>query len=254
MAAQLRAELRSLAIGYARKHGFGYTDRKTAILFDLDEGGWPSANLLQSSFSEILKPENKDWRDRLRAKRADEPRSNNSSDALLMSIFCHPGVRRSIGVAKLLGFRKLPEPQFGYMAKVAKQRSGDITEVDLRLDGLLVESKLTESEFQHKPASVVLSYRHFSATFHVDALPRDKGKYVSYQLIRNVLAARQHDSRFMLLYDARRPDLVQHWWPIVRAIKDVALRQRCGLITWQQIAAKSPREVRDFLALKYGIV
>jgi hypothetical protein len=171
-----------------------------------------------------------------------------------MSIFCHPGVQRSVGVAKLLGFRKLPEPQFGYMAKVAKQRGADITEVDIRLDGLLVESKLTESEFQHKPASVVHGYRDFSTTFHVDALPRERGKYVSYQLIRNVLAARQHECRFMLLHDARRPDLVQLWWPIVRAIKDVALRQRCELLTWQQIATVSPKKVRDFLAIKYGIV
>ena len=65
----------------------------------------------------------------------------------------------------------------------------DRTEVDMRLGRLLVESKLTESDFQTAPASLVEDYRDVEEVFDMASLPRLDGRYVSYQLIRNVLAA-----------------------------------------------------------------
>jgi hypothetical protein len=65
----------------------------------------------------------------------------------------------------------------------------DRTEIDMKLGDLLVESKLTEVDFQTGPESLVASYRDLEEVFDVDSLPRSGRDFHSYQLIRNVLAA-----------------------------------------------------------------
>src|SRR5215469_7403017 len=116
--------------------------------------------------------------------------SSTSSDALLMNIFCCPGVCGRPGVASILGTEIKDVPQFGYKARVPLLRGrSDQTEIDMKLGGLLVEAKLTESDFQKKDRSVVESYRDLEMVFDVRALPQSGGEYISYQLIRNVLAA-----------------------------------------------------------------
>ena len=103
--------------------------------------------------------------------------SSMSSDALLMNVFCAPGVAAP-AVRQTLGVDSEAEPVFGWKARVplAPGPHGrmrfDRTEVDMRWGGLLVEAKLTESDFQTRAAAVVEGYRDFNAVFERELLPR----------------------------------------------------------------------------------
>jgi hypothetical protein len=99
-----------------------------------------------------------------------------SSDALLMNVFCAPGV--ALAVRRALGVDGKGSPEFGWRARVplfpgpkGKPRV-DRTEVDMRWGGLLVEAKLTESDFQTRAARIMESYRDFDAVFDRERLPR----------------------------------------------------------------------------------
>jgi hypothetical protein len=96
-----------------------------------------------------------------------------SSDALLMNVFCMPGVVESGAVRNPLGIESGAMPEFGWKARVPLMNGlVDRTEVDLRLGSLLVEAKLTESDFQTRKAVVVEAYRDFDLVFERDLLPR----------------------------------------------------------------------------------
>jgi hypothetical protein len=99
--------------------------------------------------------------------------SSMSSDALLMNIFCTPGVAEAPVVRRALGVDVEDPPVFGWKARVPL-RSGhfDRTEVDMRWGGLLAEAKLTEGDFQARAAAVVEAYRDFDAVFDRELLPR----------------------------------------------------------------------------------
>ena len=65
------------------------------------------------------------------------------------------------------------DPVFGWKARVPLRNGRfDRTEVDLRLGSLLIEAKLTESDFQCREARMVESYRDFDEVFDRDLLPR----------------------------------------------------------------------------------
>jgi hypothetical protein len=82
--------------------------------------------------------------------------SCTSSDALLMNIFCHPSVSRDDRVRALLGAEPGLSPCFGYKARVPLANGRfDRTEVNLRVGDLLIEAKLTESDFQSAPKVVL---------------------------------------------------------------------------------------------------
>ncbi len=99
--------------------------------------------------------------------------SSMSSDALLMNIFCTPGVADSAAVRLALGVESDEPPVFGWKARVPlKGGRFDRTEVDMRWGSLLVEAKLTESDFQSKAAAVVEAYRDFDEVFDRELLPR----------------------------------------------------------------------------------
>jgi hypothetical protein len=78
--------------------------------------------------------------------------------------------------------------------------------------------------------------------------------YASYQLLRNVLAAHALGLSFCVLLDARRPDLIEDWYAVLRCIKIAELRNGCRVLTWQELASCLPSALREFLNLKYGIV
>jgi hypothetical protein len=112
------------------------------------------------------------------ARRWRELDSSMSSDALLMNIFCTPGVAESATVRDTLGIDEGAVPVFGWKARVPL-KSGrpdrirvDRTEVDMRLGALLVEAKLTEGDFQTRSAAIVEAYRDFDEVFDRDLLPR----------------------------------------------------------------------------------
>jgi hypothetical protein len=102
--------------------------------------------------------------------------SSMSSDALLMNIFCVPGVAESPLVRRMLGLddaEGATAPVFGWKARVPLGNGRfDRTEVDMRWGGLLVEAKLTEADFQTRAAAVLDEYRDFDAVFDRERLPR----------------------------------------------------------------------------------
>jgi hypothetical protein len=99
--------------------------------------------------------------------------SSMSSDALLMNVFCAPGVSEAPAVRQTLGVDGEEPPVFGWKARVPLGNGHfDRTEVDMRLGSLLVEAKLTEGDFQTKAAAVVESYRDFDEVFDRELLPR----------------------------------------------------------------------------------
>lgn len=107
------------------------------------------------------------------ARRWRELDSSMSSDALLMNVFCTPGVAESAAVRNALGVEGDAAPVFGWKARVPLIGARfDRTEVDMRLGSLLVEAKLTEGDFQMREAGIVESYRDFDAVFERDLLPR----------------------------------------------------------------------------------
>lgn len=223
--------------------------------------------------------------------------SSMSSDALLMNIFCTPGVLDSPALLNTLGIESHADAVFGWKARVPLSNGRfDRTEVDMRLGSLLLEAKLTESDFQCRAERIVESYRDFDQVFDRELLPRaeiaiarprrasefpenvsqefeseicDPGAvsvidpafrpagesgYASYQLIRNVLAAYANEASFCVIHDERRPDLREHWFQVMAAVKSATLRVRLKVLTWQELAALLPAALQDFLDIKYGIV
>ena len=263
----LREELRQRAEAWAVETGlpvYRSRGRLPVVLFEALADGSALGNFEQQSWRAVQKSTN--WQDRLQKKHssteslppekaphAKELDSCNSSDALLMNCFCHPGTS-----ARLLQRLGLPlyedDPEFGYKAQVAlKTGRGDSTEVDMRVGSLLVEAKLTENDFTSRPSPHVERYAAFERVFDVKRLPVDGQSYAGYQLIRNVLAAYQHKANLCVFLDQRRPDLLQEWWAVHAAIRSGELRERCGFRTWQQVRAESPPRLACFLEKKYGL-
>jgi hypothetical protein len=107
------------------------------------------------------------------ARRWRELDSSASSDALLMNVFCTPGVVRSDAVRGMLGIEDDGEPRFGWRARVPLANGRlDRTEVDLQWGGLLVEAKLTEADFQCCRAELLEVYRDLDQVFDRELLPR----------------------------------------------------------------------------------
>jgi hypothetical protein len=99
--------------------------------------------------------------------------SSMSSDALLMNVFCTPGVMESAALKRMLGVESDDAPVFGWKARVPLSSGRfDRTEVDMRWGNLLIESKLTESDFQCRDAGIVEAYRDFDSVFDRELLPR----------------------------------------------------------------------------------
>lgn len=180
--------------------------------------------------------------------------SSTSSDALLMNVFCYPGVLENSFVRHMLGIETADVPHFGLKARVPLLNNKfDRTEVDMKVGDLLVESKLTEGDFQSKAKGAVENYRDLKEVFDRRALPQSKDKYDGYQLIRNVLAAYALNCSFCVMTDARRPDLIEFWYSVMRCVKVADLRLRCKVLTWQELSAVLPDGLNSFLDEKYGI-
>jgi hypothetical protein len=178
----------------------------------------------------------------------------NSSDALLMNVFCYPKVLLRPEICGMLGIEAGFVPEFGFRPRIplANER-GDATEIDMKLGDLLVESKLTETGFQTAPRRLVLRYRDLNEVFNMDDLPQTEEVFSGYQLIRGALAAYSTGGSFLLLCDGRRADLIESWFSVVRAVNSCELRCRLKLLTWQEIARAVPPNLQRFLREKYGI-
>jgi hypothetical protein len=178
----------------------------------------------------------------------------NSSDALLMNIFCYPGITTRKTLCSLLGIARGVRPQFGVRPKPPFMNGRvDRTEVDMSLGHLLVEAKLTEGDFQRARCDLVLRYRDLDKIFEVNQLPASAGRYQHYQLIRGVLAAHHCECSFLVLCDSRRVDLQESWYSVMRAVRNCELRSRLAILTWQELATSLPKTLQKFLRQKYGI-
>lgn len=182
-ASQLRLELIARNRIYARGHEHVESYGAVPVIVYAPAGN-RHGNFFDAAYSAIL--QDPAWLRRFDKMHAQAARSlpkaerrwreldsSMSSDALLMNIFCTPGVFHSPALANFLGVEIGAEPEFGWKARVPL-RSGrvDRTEVDMRIDPLLVEGKLTESDFQCRTEFIVASYRDFDEVFDRDLLPR----------------------------------------------------------------------------------
>jgi hypothetical protein len=262
--AELRREIssRNLVLAEGLPHESTIGAVPSILYRDLDG---QHGNFIAASYRRICaSPE---WRLRLNkcytaSKQVARPRDRsrreldcaNSSDALLMNIFCYPGVTSRKAVCRLLGIEAALRPQFGVRPRLLCARGLlDRTEIDMALGHLLVEAKLTEGNFQSARRALIDRYLGLEEVFDTDELPASKEGYRHYQLIRGELAAHHCGRSFLLLCDARRADLMEGWYSVVRAVRSCDLRSRLAILTWQELAAVLPPKLQQFLGRKYGI-
>jgi hypothetical protein len=204
-ASQLRRYLSARAEQLARTQGLLHelsTGTSAAVIFGRDEQG-RHGNFHPAAYARICA--DADWVRRLgkvhTASRHSRARkdwqwmeldSASSSDALLMNVFCHPGVYDgtllSAPVATLLNVDPATQPCFGAHPGVPLKRNPntrarkkvtadpvDRTEIDLTLatdtSTLFLEAKLTESDFQTATPALIHRYRDLRTVFDVDRLP-----------------------------------------------------------------------------------
>jgi len=248
----LKLEIRKSALNYARKRGLPVDEShaSTVIFQDLSDNFYPE------SFKSISS--NPEWQHRTAKTHQNvagvlEMQSSNSSDALLMNIFCHPDVRRWEGIRDLIG-EEIGDITFGFPGQVyISGGQFDSTEIDMALTGLFCEAKLTETDFTCKVAKVVERYDGLHAAFHAEELPRIGEDYDNYQIIRNLLATLQYGKKHMLLCDGRRSDLVQRYMETVLCLRDIRNRKKCKVVFWQEIVGACGVSLRDWIEEKYGI-
>jgi len=184
-AAQLRRELaaRNRAWAAGRVHVESYGSEPVIVYGPDTPPGTRHGNFFDAAYAAILKrPEwarrlNKAHTGRRTLPRTERPwcelDSSTSSDALLMNVFCTPGVLESPRVRSFLGVDDGAQSLFGWKARVPlKNGRTDTTEVDLRLGSLLIEAKLTEADFQTRAAIAAEGYRDFEEVFTKELLPR----------------------------------------------------------------------------------
>lgn len=144
------------------RHGNFFADAYRAIL--ANPGWFRRFDKIHAQAARSLPKADRRWR---------ELDSSMSSDALLMNVFCTPGVVESSALSDALGVVSGSTPEFGWKARVPLRRGRfDRTEIDMRLGSLLVEAKLTEADFQCRAAFFVETYRDFDEVFDCDQLPR----------------------------------------------------------------------------------
>ena len=179
----LREEIRLRNQEYARGRSHVESYGSAPVIVYAPEVG-RHGNFLDAAYTEIAaRPE---WMRRFGKVHAQASRSlpraerrwreldsSTSSDALLMNVFCTPGILASASLGNVLGVEDEVMPIFGWKARVPLSSGRfDRTEVDMRLGSLLVEAKLTESDFQMCECSVAESYRDFDTVFDRELLPR----------------------------------------------------------------------------------
>ena len=268
-ASLLRDELSARNASYAALHQFphvaSYGD-VPVVIYQPSPCGTRHGNFIDASYRAIQR--RPQWKRRFEKVHSQAgrafPKSNGvckeldssmSSDALLMNIFCYPGVTKRREFSLMLGTEVGDLPEFGFKPRIPLT-SGLVerTEIDMKLGPVLFEAKLTESGFQTQKATIVEGYHDLKEVFDCRKLPRLHGEYVSYQLLRNVLAAYALNLAFCVLLDARRPDLREQWYAVMSCVRSTDLKTRCKVLTWQEVAQVLPLRLRNFLDLKYGIL
>jgi hypothetical protein len=180
---QLRQELAARNRVHARCRAHVESYGSEPVIVYAPEGD-RHGNFFDSAYAEIIaRP---DWMRRFNKVHAQAARSlpkaerrwreldsSTSSDALLMNVFCSPGVLTSRALLRALGVDEDAFPVFGWKARVPLLNGCfDRTEVDLRFGSLLIEAKLTEGDFQTCEAETVDQYRDLDVVFDRALLPQ----------------------------------------------------------------------------------
>ena len=188
-ASGLRYELCARNASYAAESQLPHalsSGQQAVVVYQSSDDRRHHGNFIDASYRAILKrPE---WRRRLQKVHSHgnqslpksewvwrELDSSMSSDALLMNIFCYPGVTKRREVSLLLGTEPEEIPQFGFMPRVPLVTGAvERTEVDMKLGDVLFEAKLTEGDFQIQDARIVDQYRDLKEVFECRKLPRQR--------------------------------------------------------------------------------
>lgn len=262
----LRAEVsaRNLVRSEGRAYEVSYGRLPNVVYAPEAEGGG-HGNFLPASYRRILA--NPGWAGRLEKSYTGAkhlPRAGDrwrgelecatSSDALLLNIFCYPGVLRRPATCALLGLAPGLEPRFGVRADLA-MRNGEVdrTELDMCLGSTVAEAKLTEGGFGRASRDRLLRYIGVKDVFDLTRLPGSRGGFGGYQLVRGILAALRIDGHYLVLMDGRRTDLEELCFQVLSAVPQAEVRHRLRLRTWQELAATLPSALQAFLEEKFGI-
>lgn len=227
-----------------------YREFESAIVFEN-----LSDNFLKSSYDNIKS--NPVWYERTKKIHSYfqdgtlEMQSSNSSDALLMNVFCHPKFDSWKKVHNLLGIDNCSAKEFGWNPIFENENPSYRTEIDLKIGNHIFESKLTENSFTSKNESIIHSYSDFFTVFDSELLNKSNNEYAHYQLIRNVLTAYKYDFYFSILIDSSRIDLIKELINVITAIKIPELRKRINFYTWQEIVDSCGEELKEYVKYKY---
>jgi len=261
---ELSARAQQIAAEFSAAHQLTLS-AEPCVIFGPTEGG-EHANFHPTSYRNIRA--NSAWFRRLAKVHTSGPKASShserrwmeldsatSSDALLMNIFCYTRILRNPALCAMLGVHPGHTPQFGYKPRIPlHDKKVDRTEIDMKLGELLVEAKLTENDFQAAQLRLLERYRYLDEVFDRTMWARNTDRVSGYQLIRGVLAANSTGGSFCVLCDARRPDLMENWYAVMRTVRSCDLRCRLQLLTWQELAGLLPKPLQRFLATKYGII
>src|SRR5438874_2159951 len=191
-ASALRYELIDRNTSYAAlnllPHVTSYGDLPV-VVYQPSQCGRQHGNFISASYRAIIR--RPQWRRRLLKVHTQGRRSlpakdglwreldsSLSSDALLMNIFCYPGVTRRGQVCRILGLEPRSLPEFRFMPRVPLfSEATERTEIDMKLGNVLFEAKLTEGDVHIQRAEVVEQYRDLQEVFEARHLPRTKKTY-----------------------------------------------------------------------------
>jgi len=247
----IKHRLKENAIGLCEQNSeLKGQEHKTALIWENLE-----MNFNKKSFGCIQK--NEEWFKRTQKTHQNVPdvlemQSSNSSDALLMNIFCYPKIFDWKGVRDLLEISLPIDMILGWNPNCFENEHPKFpTEVDLKINDTIFEAKLTEKDFQSKDKKTVAKYPDFTSVFHTNLLPQTDNKYTTYQLIRNFLIAHFENFNFVLLVDSSRIDLIRGFYDTAKAIKCPELRKRIRFITWQELVGVCGEDLKEYITEKY---
>jgi hypothetical protein len=155
----LRGQISHLNVARAARYNAEMTyGNVPGVIYSENELG-EHGNFLPAAYRRILR--HRDWKARLKKvytgsrfvpRRGDRQRREldcaSSSDALLMNIFCYPGVLRRKALSALLAIDACAEPVFGFRPAIPlKSGAKDRSEIDLKLGTLLIEAMRPGASF-----------------------------------------------------------------------------------------------------------
>jgi hypothetical protein len=243
---RIKENAKKLLCKYSQLSG---TEYETAFIYNN-----LSMNFNGISYNNIL--ENRNWKKRLKKthtqiKNVKEMQSSNSSDAILMNIFCHPDINKWNGIKKIIGLENINDISFGWNPSFSNENKSYPTEIDMKINNIIFEAKLTENDFKEKISNVVEGYENFNNVFDSDNMHKHNGNYLHYQLIRNILTAGKYNFRFILLIDECRIDLIKYLFDTIVFVRNINLRNNIKFVTWQELIYACGKELKEYMIEKY---